>query len=116
MLNLCVFIFIIYAVGYSTRTILFGDNSQKRSKAYCNSGAMRRKTAVSKKASVQRKPTVKTAKRKNNIIKFNKTKKSGRSEKSKRPVVLLYKTAWHKSLLYSMNITHRFNTAVAIAK
>ena len=69
MLNLCVFIFIIYAVSYSARVILFGNRRKRRKVAYHTS--QKRKVAARKKASP-----------KNNIILI----KSGRLEKSRRPV------------------------------
>ena len=71
MLNLCVFVFIIYAVSYSARAILFGNRRKRRKVAYRNTASQKRKVAVRKKASP-----------KNNIIII----KSGRSEKSGRPV------------------------------
>lgn len=79
MLNLCVFIFVIYAVSYSAKTILFGKSGKKQKKAYC---AARSATAV-KNTTPQRR------KRSNpNIVNIRQTK-AGRMGKSPvRPVLI----------------------------
>lgn len=81
MLNLCVFIFVIYAVSYSAKAILFGKSGKKQKKAYCTA---RSATAV-KNTTPQRR------KRSNpNIVKIKQTK-SGRMGKSPvRPVLFQF--------------------------
>lgn len=65
MLNLCVFIFIIYAVNYSAKVILFGNKREKRRKAY---------SVATQKPIRQTTPS-----RKNNVISINQGKiKAGR--------------------------------------
>lgn len=68
MLNLCVFIFIIYAVSYSVKVILFGNKGKKRRKAY---------SFAAQKPIRQIKPS-----RKSNVISINQSKtKTGRKGK-----------------------------------
>lgn len=79
MLNLCVFIFVIYAVSYSAKAILFGKLGKKQKKAYCTA---RSATAV-KNTTPQR-----CKRRKPNAVKIRQTK-SGRMGKSPvRPVLI----------------------------
>ncbi|MBQ7794246.1 MAG: hypothetical protein IJ366_06990 [Clostridia bacterium] len=71
MLNLCVFIFIIYAVSYSAKVILFGSKIKKRRQAY---------RVAAQKPIRQAGPS-----RKSNVIQINQSKiKTGR--KGKRPL------------------------------
>lgn len=71
MLNLCIFIFIVYAVSYSAKEIIFGNNTKRR--------------AINSKASQKRKIAVtKQTIHKNNITAI----RAGRLEKSKRPIFL----------------------------
>ena len=79
MLNLCVFIFVIYAVSYSAKTILFGKLGKKQKKAYCTA---RSATAVKNTTPQRRKRS------KPNIVKIKQTK-AGRMGKSPvRPVLI----------------------------
>ena len=79
MLNLCFFIFVIYAVSYSTKAILFGKSGKNQIKAYCTA---RSATAV-KNTTPQR-----CKHSKPNIVKINQTK-AGRMGKSPvRPVLI----------------------------
>lgn len=80
MLNLCVFIFVIYAVGYSAKVILFGKSGKKQKKAYCSAKSA---TAQASKATQPHKH------RKPNAVKIRQTK-AGRMRKAPvRPVVLV---------------------------
>ena len=80
MLNLCFFIFVIYAVSYSAKAILFGKLGKKQKKAYCTA---RSATAVKNTTPQRRKLS------KPNIVKIKQTK-AGRMGKSPvRPVALL---------------------------
>ena len=79
MLNLCVFIFVIYAVSYSAKVILSGQSGKKHRKACCS---VKRATAVT-----NIKPQ-RCKRRKPNIVKIKQTK-SGRMGKSPvRPVLI----------------------------
>lgn len=79
MLNLCVFIFVIYAVSYSAKVILFGQSGKKHRKA-CYSA--RSATAVKNTTPQRRKRS------KPNIVKIKQTK-AGRMGKSPvRPVLI----------------------------
>ena len=81
MLNLCVFIFVIYAVSYSARVILFGKSDRKRKRAYCTSKRSAAETKIEEQRHRRRKP---------NVVKLSQ-KKSGRMGKAPvRPVALLY--------------------------
>ncbi len=90
MLNLCVFIFIIYAVSYSVKEILFPNWGKKTQKAvYKNSS----NNAYRNKAYRQRQNVVRTSANRRNV-KTTKTKKiydikTGRLVHPKRPAVLL---------------------------
>lgn len=80
MLNLCVFIFVIYAVSYSAKVILFGQADKKHRKACCSA---KRATAQASKATQPHKH------RKPNAVKIRQ-KKAGRMGKAPvRPVVLV---------------------------
>ena len=85
MLNLCVFIFVIYAVSYSAKVILFGQSGKKHRKACCSA---KRATALTN-IKPQR------CKRSNpNIVKIKQTK-SGRMGKAPvRPVIFIYSELW----------------------
>ena len=81
MLNLCFFIFVIYAVSYSAKAILFGKSGKKQKKAYC----------TARNATVQTNIKPQRRKRSNpNIVKIRQTK-SGRMGKSPvRPVLFQF--------------------------
>ncbi len=81
MLNLCVFVFMIYAVGYSARVILLGEKAQKRRKVSCTGYR-----AKAQRSSFSRKLDVRPS-RKGNIIKLKQPQKSGRLDYSKRLVI-----------------------------
>ena len=85
MLNLCVFIFVIYAVSYSAKVILSGQSGKKHRKACCSA---KRATALTN-IKPQR------CKRSNpNIVKIKQTK-SGRMGKAPvRPVIFIYSELW----------------------
>ena len=79
MLNLCVFIFVIYAVSYSAKAILFGKLGKKQKKAYCTARSATAKTNTTPQRRKLSKP---------NIVKIRQTK-SGRMGKSPvRPVLI----------------------------
>ncbi|MCI6616050.1 hypothetical protein [Ruminococcus sp.] len=79
MLNLCFFIFVIYAVSYSTKAILFGKSGKKQIKAYCTARSATAKTNI--------KPQ-RRKRSKQNIVKIRQIK-SGRMGKSPvRPVLI----------------------------
>lgn len=81
MLNLCVFIFVVYAVSYSAKAILFGKLGKKQKKAYCTA---RSATAVKNTTPQRRKLS------KPNIVKIKQTK-AGRMGKSPvRPVLFQF--------------------------
>lgn len=81
MLNLCVFIFVIYAVSYSAKVILFGKSSKKQKKAYCTARNATVQTNIKPQRRKRSKP---------NIVKIKQTK-AGRMGKSPvRPVVFIY--------------------------
>lgn len=79
MLNLCVFIFVIYAVSYSAKAILFGKLGKKHRKACCSA----------KRATVQANTATQPHKRrKPNAVQIRQTK-SGRMGKAPvRPVLI----------------------------
>lgn len=79
MLNLCIFIFVIYAVSYSAKVILFGQSGKKHRKACC----------TAKRATVQANTATQPRKRsKPSIVKIKQTK-AGRMGKSPvRPVLI----------------------------
>lgn len=80
MLNLCVFIFVIYAVSYSAKVILFGKSGKKQRKAYCTARNATAKTNIKPQRRKRSEP---------NIVKIRQTK-AGRMGKSPvRPVALL---------------------------
>ena len=79
MLNLCVFIFVIYAVSYSAKVILFGKSSKKQKKGYCTARNATVQTNIKPQRRKHSKP---------NIVKIKQTK-SGRMGKSPvRPVLI----------------------------
>ena len=78
MLNLCVFIFVIYAVSYSAKVILFGKSGKKQKKAYCTA---RSATAVKNTAPQRRKRS------KPNIVKIRQTKAGRMGKAPVRPVL-----------------------------
>ena len=79
MLNLCVFIFVIYAVSYSAKAILFGKLGKKQIKAYCTARSATAKTNIKPQRRKRSKP---------NIVKIKQTK-AGRMGKSPvRPVLI----------------------------
>ena len=79
MLNLCVFIFVVYAVSYSAKAILFGKASKRRKKSYCSSKIATTSTVISSQRQKLSKP---------NIVKIKQTK-AGRMGKSPvRPVLI----------------------------
>lgn len=81
MLNLCVFIFVIYAVSYSAKVILFGKSSKKRKRAYCSARNATAKTTIATKQRKRSKP---------NVVKIRQTK-SGRMGKTPvRPLFLKF--------------------------
>lgn len=81
MLNLCVFIFVIYAVSYSAKAILFGKSGKKQKKAYCTARNATVQTNIKPQRRKRSKP---------NIVKIKQTK-AGRMGKSPvRPVVFIY--------------------------
>ena len=81
MLNLCVFIFVFYAVSYSAKAILFGKSGKKQKKAYCSARSTTAKTNITPQRRKLSKP---------NIVKIKQTK-SGRMGKTPvRPVILIY--------------------------
>ena len=80
MLNLCIFIFIVYAVSYSAKVILFGTKRQQRRKSYSVATSAHKTTRQN------------TSKRKNNVILINtkQSKKTGRKGKlPKRPFLFI---------------------------
>ena len=81
MLNLCVFIFVIYAVGYSAKVILFGKSGKKQKKAYCST-----------KHSKAEANTVQQQRRRKNpsVVKIRKTKAGRMGKAPVRPVILIY--------------------------
>ncbi|MGN0491031.1 hypothetical protein [Ruminococcus sp.] len=81
MLNLCVFIFVIYAVSYSAKVILFGQSGRKRTKAYCSA---KRATA---QANISNQPH---KRRKQNVVKIRQTKAGRMGKAPVRPVVLYH--------------------------
>ena len=78
MLNLCVFIFVVYAVSYSAKAILFGKLGKKQKKAYCTA---RSATAVKNTAPQRRKRS------KPNIVKIKQTKAGRMGKAPVRPVL-----------------------------
>lgn len=85
MLNFCVFIFVIYAVSYSAKVILFGKAGRERKRAYCSSKTATTSTVISSQRQKRSKP---------NIVKIKQTK-AGRMGKSPvRPVILIYSELW----------------------
>ena len=79
MLNLCVFTFVVYAVSYSAKAILFGKLGKKSKKAYCTA----RNATVQTNIKPQRRKLSKP-----NIVKIKQTK-AGRMGKSPvRPVLI----------------------------
>ena len=81
MLNLCVFIFVVYAVSYSAKVILFGKASKRRKKSYCSSKIATTSTVISSQRQKLSKP---------NIVKIKQTK-AGRMGKSPvRPVLFQF--------------------------
>ena len=81
MLNLCVFIFVIYAVSYSAKAILFGKTIKKQKKGYCAARNTTDKTNITPQRCKRSKP---------NIVKIRQTK-SGRMGKSPvRPVLFQF--------------------------
>ena len=79
MLNLCVFIFVVYAVSYSAKAILFGKLGKKQKKAYCTARNAKVQTNITPQRRKLSKP---------NIVKIKQTK-SGRMGKSPvRPVLI----------------------------
>ena len=79
MLNLCVFIFVIYAVSYSAKAILFGKSGKKQKKAYCSARSTTAKTNITPQRRKRSNP---------NIVKIKQTK-AGRMGKSPvRPVLI----------------------------
>ena len=78
MLNLCVFIFVIYAVSYSAKVILFGKSDKKQKKAYCTA---RSATAVKNTTPQRRKRS------KPNIVKIKQTKAGRIGKAPVRPVL-----------------------------
>ncbi|MCI2112573.1 hypothetical protein [Ruminococcus sp.] len=58
MLNLCVFIFVIYAVSYSAKVILFGKSGRKRKKAYCSAKRATAQASITNQSHKHRKPSV----------------------------------------------------------
>ncbi|MGN1433632.1 MAG: hypothetical protein ACI4XI_08020 [Ruminococcus sp.] len=81
MLNLCVFIFIIYAVSYSAKVILFGKSGRKSKKAYCSAKRATAQASISTKPHKRRKP---------NVVKIRQTKAGRMGKAPVRPVALLY--------------------------
>ncbi|GEM_PF-3957181 len=79
MLNLCVFIFVIYAVSYSAKVILFGKSGKKQKKAYCSA---KRATAQASKATQPHKH------RKPNAVQIRQTKAGRMGKAPVRPVFL----------------------------
>lgn len=111
MLNLCVFIFILYAVSYSVKEILFPNWVKKTQKAVSQSRT--RNTYKQKSLSVRKnysyRPKATTVRASANIRKSTQPKKiynikTGRLVNSKRPAVL------------SSEIFYNPRTFVAIAK
>lgn len=81
MLNLCVFIFVIYAVSYSAKAILFRKSGKKQKKAYCSARSTTAKTNITPQRRKRSNP---------NIVKIKQTK-SGRMGKSPvRPVLFQF--------------------------
>ena len=94
MLNLCVFIFVIYAVSFSARAILFGNNRKRRAVAYSSASSQKRKKNNVRRKSVavkKRKSTVRQhPKRRNNVVPLKSIKtKTGRPKNSGRPFLAL---------------------------
>lgn len=80
MLNLCVFVFIIYAVSYSAKVILFGRKVKNQSRVCCSARSTTAETNTTPKQRKLSKPS---------IVKIRQTK-AGR--KGKSPYVLLLST------------------------
>lgn len=80
MLNLCVFVFIIYAVSYSAKVILFGRKVKNQKRVCCS---VRNITSDTKTTPKQRKHN------KPNIVKIRKKKQDARENP---PYVLLLST------------------------
>lgn len=85
MLNLCVFIFVIYAVSYSAKAILFGKFGKKQKKAYCSA----------KHATVQANTATQPHKRrKPNAVQIRQTKAGRMGKAPVRPVIFIYSELW----------------------
>ncbi|WP_294468004.1 hypothetical protein [uncultured Ruminococcus sp.] len=80
MLNLCVFIFVIYAVSYSAKVILFGKSGKKQKKAYCSAKRATAQASITNQPHKHRKP---------NVVKIRQTKAGRMGKAPVRPVALL---------------------------
>ena len=98
MLNLCVFIFIVYAASYSAKVILFGNKRQQRRKSY------------SFASSAHRTYRQNISKRKNNVISINKAK--NRTQRKNLSVLLIF----YKKLLEHRKLDKTSPTEVVIVK
>ena len=78
MLNLCVFIFVIYAVSYSAKAILLGKSSKKQKKGYCAARNTTDKTNITPQRCKRSKP---------NIVKIKQTKAGRMGKTPVRPVL-----------------------------
>ena len=78
MLNLCVFIFVIYAVSYSAKVILFGKSGKKQKKAYCSAKRATVQANISNQPHKRRKP---------NVVKIRQTKAGRIGKAPVRPVL-----------------------------
>ncbi len=79
MLNLCVFIFLIYAVSYSAKVILFGRKVKNQSRVCCSA----RSTTAETNTTQQRRKLSKPS-----IVKIRQTKAGRKGKSSLRPAFI----------------------------
>lgn len=88
MLNLCVFVFIIYAVSYSAKVILFGRKVKNQKRVCCS---VRNITSDMKTTPKQRKHN------KPNIVKIRQTKAGRKGKSSLRPAfIYISYNSWYQ--------------------
>ena len=85
MLNLCVFIFVIYAVSYSAKVILFGKSGRKRKKAYYSAKRATAQASISNQSRKHRNP---------NVVKIRQAKAGRMGKAPVRPVIFIYLELW----------------------
>lgn len=79
MLNLCVFIFLIYAVSYSAKVILFGRKIKNQNRVCCSA----RSTTAETNTTQQRRKLSKPS-----IVKIRQTKAGRKGKSSLRPAFI----------------------------